>query len=168
MPVLRLILWCVILFALGACSLLQHEKDVDVVQVAQQLLTAQKDQYGDPLPVKLPVQINYTVSRKPQIDRDLHIDFQFIALKAIPVLRIGLTTSDGLDMISDDVRLRYLKLKPRQTFSRDVVVRPTAENEFYLNLYVVTENGDKKLAKLIRVPIAIGEYALKNLGTLTH
>lgn len=168
MPVLRLILLCAILFALGACSLLQHEKDVDVVLVAQQLLMAQKDQYGDPLPVKLPVQINYTVSRKPQIDRDLHVDFQFIALKAIPVLRIGLTTSDGLDMISDDVRLRYLNLKPRQTFTRDVVVQPTAENEFYLNLYVVTENGDKKLAKLIRVPIAIGEYALKNLGKLTH
>ena len=164
MSVLRTILWCVLPFILGGCSLLHPQKDVDDVQVAQQLLTAQKDQYGDPRPVQLPVQVNYTVSRKPQIGRDMHIDFQFIALKAIPVLRIGLTTSDGLDMISDNVRLRYMGLKSRQTFTRDVVVEPTSENEFYLNLYVVTENGDKKLAKLIKVPIAIGDYALKGIA----
>lgn len=146
---------------LSSCGLLIHEEDVDVVKVAQGLLVAQKDQYGDPLPVKLPVNINYTVTRKPQIDRDMQIDFQFIAQKAIPVLRIGLTTSDGLDLISSDVHERYLDIKPRQSFTKSVIVEPTAENEFYLNLYVVTEIGEEKLAKLIKIPVAIGDYALK-------
>lgn len=161
MPVLRVLLISLALLVLGGCSLLRHEGDVDVVQVAKQLLIAQKDRYGDPLPVQLPVQVNYTVTRKPQINREMHIDFQFIALKAIPVLRIGLTTSDGLKLNSSDVHERYLKLKPRQSFSKDVVVEPTAENEFYLNLFVVTENGGERLAKLIKIPIAIGGYALK-------
>lgn len=155
-----------LLFAtlLSACSLLRHEHDADVVVVAKQLLVAQRDQYGDPIPVELPVEVNYTVVRKPQINRDMHIDFQFVALKAIPVLRIGFTTSEGLDMISSDVRERYLDLKPRQGFTRNIVVEPTSENEFYLNLFVVTENGDRKQARLIKVPIALGTYTLKGTG----
>jgi len=149
------------LFALGGCSLLQHEEDVDVIKVAQNLLAAQKDEYGDPLPVHLPIRINYTVTRKPQIDREMQIDFEFIAEKAIPILRVGLTTSDGLDLVSSDVLERYHNLQPRQSFTKSVIVEPTAENEFYLSMYVVTENGDAKLARLIKIPIAIGDYALK-------
>jgi hypothetical protein len=151
----------ILLLLLGGCGLLQHEEDQDVLKIAQNLLAAQKDQYGDPLPVHLPIRVNYTVSRKPQINRELEIDFQFIAEKAIPVLRLGMTTSDGLELDSSDVRERYLDLKPRQSFSKRVFVTPTAENEFYLNLFVVTESGDEKLAQLIKIPIAIGDYALK-------
>lgn len=164
--VARRILLCISILLLSSCGLLRHEKDVDVVKVAQDLLAAQRDQYGDPLPVKLPVSINYTVTRKPQVGRDLQIDIQFIAEKQIPVLRIGLTTSDGLDLISTDVRERYLDLKPRQSFTKSVVVEPTQENEFYLNMFVVTEIGEQKLARLIKVPIAIGEYALKKVKGL--
>jgi hypothetical protein len=114
------------------------------------------------------VQINYSVSRKPQVDRDLKIEFQFIARQAIPVLHLGFTTSEGLKLVSSDVLERYHNLKPRQTFSKTVVVEPTTENEFHLNLYVVTESGETKLAKLIRIPIAIGDFALKNLGDTEH
>jgi hypothetical protein len=158
---LRNVLLFSLIISLGGCGLLQHEEDEDVLKVAQSLLAAQKDQYGDPLPVKLPIRINYTVTRKAQIDRDMRIDFEFIAEKAIPVLRIGLTVSDGLKLKSSDEQERYLDLKPRQTFSKTVVVEPTEENEFYLNMFVVTEIGDEKLAKLIKVPIAIGDYSLK-------
>jgi len=164
MPRIRVALVLPLLLLIGACSLLMHEDDEDAIKLAQQLLAAQKDQYGDPVPVSLPVQINYSISRKPQVDRDLQIDFQFIARQAIPLLHIGFTTSDGLDLVSSDVHERYHDLKPRQTFSKTVVVEPTAENEYHLNLYVVTENGDTKLAKLIRIPIAIGDYALKHNG----
>ena len=93
----------------------------------------------------------------------MQIDFEFIAEKAIPVLRIGLSTSDGLDLISSDVSERYLDLKPRQTFTKSVIVEPTAENEFYLNMFVVTEIGEEKLAQLIKIPIAIGDYSLKKV-----
>lgn len=161
MWLLRVVFLSGLLIQLSGCSLLRYKYDADVVVVAKQLLIAQRDQYGDPVPVKLPVEVSYTVTRKPEIHRDMHIDFQFTALKAIPVLRIGFTTSDGLDMVSSNVRMRYLDLKPRQTFTRDIEVEPTSENEFYLNLYVVTENGNQKLAKLIKVPVAIGTFALK-------
>lgn len=164
MSSLRLTVLYVFLLLLSGCSLLHSEHDKDVVIVARQLLVAQRDKYGDPIPVKLPLEVNYTISHKPEIRRDMHIKFQFIALSAIPVLRIGFTTSDGLDMVSSDVRERYLGLKARQSFNKDIVVEPTSENEFYLNLFVVTENGGKKLAKLIKVPIAIGDFALKGLG----
>lgn len=159
----RGILICFSIFLLGGCGLLQHEEDVDVIKVAQGLLAAQKDQYGDPLPVHLPIRINYTVTRKPQIDREMRIDFEFIAEKAIPVLRIGLASSDGLKLESSDLQERYLDIKPRQSFTKSVIVEPTQENEFYLDLYVVTENGDDKLARLIKIPIAIGDYALKKI-----
>jgi hypothetical protein len=158
----RGVLICFSIFLLGGCGLLQHEEDVDVIKVAQGLLAAQKDQYGDPLPEHLPIRINYTVTRKPQINREMQIDFEFIAEKAIPILRIGLTTSDGLKLVSSDVLERYHNIQPRQSFTKSVIVEPTEENEFYLNMYVVTESGDAKLAKLIKIPIAIGDFALKN------
>lgn len=158
---LRSVIICLLVFLLGGCGLLHHEEDEDVLKVAPQLLEAQKDQYGDPLPLHLPIRINYTVTRKPQIDREMQIDFEFIAEKAIPVLRIGLSTSDGLKLISSDVSERYLDLKPRQTFTKSVIVEPKAENEFYLNMFVVTEIGEEKLAQLIKIPIAIGDYSLK-------
>jgi len=161
----RVILIGFLSLLLSACGLLSHEEDVDVIKTAEGLLAAQKDQYGDPLPLHLPVRINYTVSRKPQIKREMQIDFEFIAEKAVPVLRIGFTTSDGLELTSSDVRERYLNLKPRQTFTKSVIVEPSEENEFYLNLYVISEDGDNKLAELIKVPIAIGDYALKNTKT---
>lgn len=158
---LRSVLICSVLLLLSGCGLLQHEEDVDVVKVAQGLLAAQKDQYGDPLPINLPIRINYTVTRKPQIEREMQIDFEFIAEKAIPVVRIGMTTSDGLTLSSSDVLERYLDVKPRQSFSKTVIVEPTEENEFYLNVYVVTEIGEEKLAKLIKIPIAVGDYSMK-------
>ena len=157
----RSLLICLMVFLLGGCSLLHHEEDEDVLKEAQNLLDAQKDQYGDPVPVHQPLRINYTVSRKPQIDRDFRIDFEFTAEKAIPVLRIGMTTSDGLELDSSDVLERYLDVKPRQTFTKTVMVTPGSENEFYLNLFVVTEVGEEKLARHIKIPIALGEYALK-------
>lgn len=134
-----------------------------MIQLAENLLAAQKDQYGDPVPVHLPVRINYSVSHKPQVGREMRIDFEFIAEKAIPVLRIGIGTSDGLELVSSDLLQRYQNIKPRQSFSKSVVVEPQAENEFYLSLYVVSEDGDRRLAELIRIPIAIGDYALKNI-----
>lgn len=157
------ILTGLVLLLLSGCGLFQHEEGVDVIQLAENLLAAQKDQYGDPVPVHLPVRINYSVSHKPQVGREMRIDFEFIAEKAIPVLRIGIGTSDGLELVSSDLLQRYQNIKPRQSFSKSVVVEPQAENEFYLSLYVVSEDGDRRLAELIRIPIAIGDYALKNI-----
>jgi len=164
MPRFRIAFVLLLSLCTGACSWFMHEPDEDAVKLAQDLLAAQKDQYGDPRPVDLPIQINYSVSRKPQVDQELKIEFQFIATQAIPVLHLGFTTSDGLKLVSSDVLERYQKLKPRQTFSKTIVVEPSEENEFHLNLYVVTESGQTRLAKLIKIPIAIGDFALKNNG----
>jgi len=164
MPRIRIAFVLMILLCTGACSWFMPRPDEDAIKLAQELLAGQKDQYGDPVPVKMPIQVNYSVSRKPQVDRELNIQFQFIARQEIPVLHLGFTASDGLKLVSSDVLEFYRDMKPRQTFSKTIVVEPTAENEFHLNLYVVTESGQTKLAKLIRIPIAIGDFALKNNG----
>lgn len=151
---------CVLVFALGGCSWFRHGADEDVVKIAQQQLELQKDQYGDPKPVNLPIRINYTINHKPQVGHEMRIDFEFISEKAITQLRVGLTTSDGLKLNSSDVPEHYHDLKPRETFTKSVIVEPTAENEYYLNMYVVTQIGEDKLAKLIKIPIALGEASL--------
>lgn len=159
MQVQRVLIIFILAAVLGGCSWLKHEEDEDVLAVAQQLLDAQKDENGEPLNIKLPIQINYTIDRKALIDHDVEIEFEFVAEKEIPVLRIGMTTSDGLVLDSSDVKERYLDLQPRQTFTKSVVVIPKEENVFYLNVFVVTQIGDEKLAKLIKIPIALGEYS---------
>ena len=157
----RIFLIVILFVFVSGCSWLKSEEDVDVLAVAQQLLDAQKDENGEPINVKMPIRINYTVDRKPLIDHDVVVEFEFVAEKEIPVLRIGLTTSDGLELDSSDIRERYSDLQPRQTFTESVVVIPKEENEYYLNMFVVTEIGDEKLAKLMKIPIAVGEYSLK-------
>ena len=165
---LRGLLICILIFVLGGCSWFRHGDDEDVLKVVQQQLDLQKDQYGDSLPVNLPIRINYTLTRKPQIDRDMQIDFEFIAEKAIPLLRIGITTSDGLKLLSSDVSEHYVDLKPRQAFIKSVIVEPTAENEYYVTMYVLTQIGEDKLAKLIKVPIALGDYSQKKKKDSEH
>lgn len=160
---LRALLICSLIIVLAGCSWFRHGEDEDVVKLAQQQLEAQKDQYGDPRPTHLPIRINYTLTRKPKVDYEMKIDFEFIPEKAIPLLRVGITTSDGLKLVSSDVRERYHDLKPRASFTESVIVEPTAENEFYLNMYVVTQIGEERLAKLYKIPIALGEYSLKKV-----
>lgn len=168
MHVQRVLLSFILLAFLSGCSWLHREEDEDALVVAQQLLDAQKDQNGDPIDVKLPIRINYTVARKPLIDHDVDIEFEFVAEKEIPVLQIALTTSDGLKLDSSDIGERYLDLQPRQSFTKNVVVIPQEENEFYLNMFVVTQIGDEKLAKLIKIPVAVGQYSMRKKKSATQ
>ncbi len=130
--------------------------------VAKQVLDQQKDANGEPRRVDLPVRINYAVSRKAMVDQDMEIDFEFITEQPIPVLRFGVETSEGLELVSSNIRERYESLKIRQVINRRVIVAPTSEDKFYLNLYVVTETGEDKRARLVRVPIAVGDYSLSD------
>lgn len=149
------------LFGLTACGLFSEE-DLDVVAVAKQLLQEQRDSRGEPVKVDLPVRVNYTVSRKAMVDQELEVLFEFITERPIPVLRMGVTTSEGLELAGSNLRERYQDLKIREVITRRVLVVPTTENQFYLNLYLITEVGEDKRARLLAIPIAVGEYSLNS------
>ena len=164
MPVLNyLIATCMLATSLmmAGCSLFSEE-DVSVITDARQLLEEQKDANGDPIDVKLPVRFNYTIGKKPMIDRDLEIEFEILTEQPLPVLRVGLVTSDGLELEDTDFREKFVDLKIREVINRYAIVRPTSENEFYLDVYLITEIGEDKKAKLFRIPIGVGDYSLKN------
>ena len=144
---------------LTACSIFISETDEDVLQVAQQLLEEQKDQYGEPKKIALPVRVNYAIHQKPVIKQELEIEFEFLPESNIAVLRLGLTASDGLEIVDGDIGEKYSDLEARQVFKKYVTVIPGEENEFYLNLFVVTEQGEDRRARLVKVPIALGEFS---------
>lgn len=158
MSVLRRALFILLVTTLYSCGIF-YEQDENVLLIARQLLQAQVDELGEPRKVDLPVRVNYTVHRKPLIDHDLEIEFEFIAERQIPMLRFGLEASEGLELVSYDIRERYLDVPARYVLNKKVIVVPTEENEFYLSLYVVTEIGDDKRARQIKIPIALGEYS---------
>lgn len=144
---------------LGGCGLFV-EADTDVITDAKQLLEEQKDTNGDPIKVKLPVRLNYSISEKQMIDQNLVIDFELLTEQPIPVLRIDLEVSDGLQLVRHNFRERFVNLGIRQVINRKVVVRPLLENKFYLNVYLITEIGEDKKARLLRIPIGVGDYSL--------
>lgn len=143
----------------GGCSLFSTT-DVNVIADARQLLEEQKDTNGDPIKVKLPVRMNYTISEKPMIDEDLIIEFEILTEQAVPVLRIDLETTEGLKLVKHNFRTKFTDLGIRTVINRRAVVKPTLENKFYLDVYLITEIGEDKKARLVRIPIGVGDYSL--------
>lgn len=157
----RVLILAALTGVLGACSLFVAEEDESVVSVAEQLLETQKDEHGEPRKIELPVRINYTINHKPVIDHELEVEFEFIAERPLPLLRIGLTVDDGLELVSSEIRELYRDIPARRVLKKTVLVVPAREDRFYLKLYIVTEAGEDRRAGLLKVPIAVGEYSLK-------
>ena len=63
--------------ALTACGTVST--DPGVIETAQKLLEEQKNEFGEPLKINFPIQLHYTVRKKPQVRHDLLINLEFIA-----------------------------------------------------------------------------------------
>lgn len=143
------------------CSLFSFDDDnVNSLELARELLKGQLNDQGVQKKIELPIRVNYSITRKPEIDEELLIEFEIITEQALPVLRLAVKTDEGLSLVSNSLDDNYKGLKSRQIIKGRVIVIPESENEFYVNLYVVTEIGDDKRARLIKIPIAIGDYSL--------
>lgn len=153
-----LILLCIA--SVSACGgLAKH--DEDVFSVAEQILGEQTDANGSPKKVELPVHVNYTIKDKPLANHKLDINFEFIAREALPMLRIGIKTTNGLKLKSSDDRIRYKDVSAQQLLRHKIAVIPLEEEQYYVDVYVVTEIGEDKRARLIQIPISLGKYALQ-------
>jgi len=159
MPFHRPIIIVIAGLLMSSCSLF-YDEDSSVINDAKQLLEEQKDSNGEPIPVKLPVRVNYMITRKPMVDQDMNIEFELLTESPIPVLRVGLEASDGLELVSTDLGEKFTNLKIREVINRVATVSPKSENKFYLDVYVITEVGEDKKAKLIHIPIGVGVYSL--------
>ena len=150
--------------SLAGCGIFSFssDDDVDVLIVARSLLKDQTDEHGDPKKVTLPVRVNYTFTRKPMIDEELLVEFEFITKEALPILRFAVTTTDGLELVSNNIDEKYQALKTRQVIKSKIKVIPTSEKRLYVNLFVVTEVGEDKKARQIKIPVPIGDYFLSD------
>jgi len=151
------------MFILSGCSWFGiNEDETNVIELANNLLSQQQDEHGEQKKVAMPVRINYSITRKAQIDKDLIIEFEIITEKALPILRIALKTTDGLELDGHNLEPLYQSLTARQVIKAEATVIPLLENKFYLDLYVITEIGEERLANVIKIPIAVGDYSLNN------
>ena len=155
------LLCCLAQFLLNGCGIATRNN----IELANNMLKEQQNEHGEAIRVALPVRVNYSISRKAQIDKDLLIEFEFITEKAVPIVSFAVKTSDGLDLIRHNIRDRYDGLKAREVIKTNVLVVPRSEAKFYVNLYVITEIGEEKLARLIKIPIAVGDYSLSDNPT---
>ena len=160
---LRLSILILSTFLVSSCGILswfESDDDTNTVNLAKELLKSQLDEHGEPRNIKLPVRVHYTTTRKPMIDEELTVEFELITEEALPIMRTDVTTSDGLELVASNMRRTYKALTARQVIKRELVVLPTSENKFYINLFIVTEVGEDKRAKHVKIPIAIGDYSL--------
>ncbi|MGD8785175.1 MAG: hypothetical protein PVG75_12105 [Thioalkalispiraceae bacterium] len=152
-----------LIITLPGCSIFSFsDDDINTLNLAKELLKSQLDEHGEPKKIDLPVRVHYTTTHKPMIDRELLVEFEFITEQALPVLRFAVTTSDGLELVDNDIEPVYRALKTRAVIKSRVEVMPTSENKFYLNVFVVTEVGEDRRAKHIKIPIAVGDYSLSD------
>lgn len=159
MSIIRTILLILAGVTISACGVFS-EVDENVVTIAQQLLKEQQNEHGDQQKVDVPLRINYSIHQKALVGHELEIEFEFAAERKIPILRLGMEPSDGLELVTY-LKERYLDVEARQIIKKIIIVTPEEENLHYLNLFIVTEIGEIKRAKLIKIPIALGEYSLK-------
>lgn len=159
-----ILLFSTLLAGLTGCGIFSFspEDDVNVLNTAKSLLKDQTDEHGEPKKIKLPVRVHYTFTRKPMIDEELLVEFEFITEEALPILRFAVTTTDGLELTDNDIEPFYTKLSARQVIKENIEVKPTSESKFYINLFVVTEIGEDKRAKHIKIPVPIGDYFLSD------
>jgi hypothetical protein len=115
--------------------------------------------------VDMPIRVNYSIHRKPVINKELEVEFEFLPERDIPVLRAATSSSDGLEIVDGEMSDQYQDIKARQYFKRYVTVVPKEEELYYLNLYIVTEIGEDKRAQHIKIPIALGEHSKKVIRT---
>ena len=93
---------------------------------------------------------------------ELEIEFEFIAESNIPVVRIGFETSDGLVLETGPKNLFKENIKAEEVFSLTIVVVPELEEEFDVHLYLYSEDTEDKRAKLLSVPIPVGQYKIES------
>lgn len=113
-------------------------------------------------PVELPVRVNYSFKSKPAVNTELEVEIEYLALQPLNELKMGYTTSDGLQLVENASPLSFTALKQFDVITQRIVVMPKVENHFILNLYVVTKVGEEERGKLITVPIAVGRYSLQS------
>lgn len=157
-----LFLFATLLSGCGILSWFDEDEDSDVVVLAKSLLKDQTDEHGEAKNIKLPIRVHYTTTHKPMIDNSMVVEFEFITEEALPILRLAVTTSDGLELVGSNIGSLYKSLTARQVIKREIAVLPTSENKFYINLFIVTEVGEDKRAKHVKIPIAVGDYSLSD------
>jgi len=159
-----IVLFSTLAVSLTGCGIFSFSSDEDanVLNIAKSLLKDQTDEHGEAKKIKLPIRVHYTFTRKPMIDEELLVEFEFITEEALPILRFAVTTTDGLELTDNDIEPLYSKLSARQVIKENIEVKPTSESKFYINLFVVTEVGEDKRAKLIKIPVPIGDYFLSD------
>jgi hypothetical protein len=152
---------------LSACSYFSFfstKQGDDAVTIYKQLQEAKENEPATaaaPATTEFPVRVNYAIKTKMLADHDLEIEIEYLALKALPVLKVGYTTSEGLDLITKTSKLRYQDIQQHQLIQHRIVVVPDEENEYYVNIIMVTEDGDVKTGKQVRIPIALGKFSLQ-------
>jgi len=149
--------------SLAGCGIFSFDDDnVNALEFAKELLKGQLNEQGVQKKIDLPIRVNYSITRKPMIDEELLVEFEIITEQAIPIVRFAVVTDEGLDLVSNNFEAYYKGLKTRQIIKHRIKVIPTSENKFYISLYVITEIGDDKRARLIKIPVAIGDYSLSD------
>jgi len=170
MPVMRLgfsriLLGCVVL-PLSGCSWMPFfgdEPPADAITIVTRLQEATTTQ-GENAPkgVELPVRVNYSFKSKPAVNTELEVEIEYLALKPLHELKMGYTTSDGLELVDNASPLSFTALKQFDVITQRVVVMPKEENHYTFSIYVVTKEGEEERGKQITVPIAVGRYSLQS------
>lgn len=151
------------LLAMTGCGIFSYGgDDIDALQFAKELLKGQLDDQGIAKKIDLPIRVHYSITEKPMIDQELLVEFEMMTEQAIPVVRFAIETDEGLELTSNNFDEYYKGLKTRAIIKHRIKVTPKSENKFYVKLYVVTEVGEDKRAKVIKIPIAIGDYSLED------
>jgi len=142
-----------------SCSA-KNIKPLSEIEIAQQLIVEQEKQ---PDKIIHPVKILYTQPEKAVIGRQLDIDIELVSSQPLTGLTLTYERSNGLDLTrnwyllkQDSVVTRIKNIEADKIYRQSISIIPQKEGLLQINLYIIAELQQKKIARQQTLNFSIG------------
>lgn len=155
--------YLVLIFVLmsGISCSAKNIKPLSEIEIAQQLIMEQEKQ---PDKIIHPVKMLYTQPEKAVIGRQLDIDIELISSQPLTEMTLTYGRNNGLDLTrkwyllkQDSVVTRIKNIEADKIYRQRLSIIPQQEGLLQINLYIIAELEQKKIARQQTLNFSIGQ-----------
>lgn len=111
-----------------------------------------------------PVRVTWELAEKPQVGVPLAIDVHVTPTAAVDSVSVVTRTDNtGLLFKTLDMEARFAKPARGQPLSRKLEVVPQGEGRFYVSVFITTQRGAQRMARVVMIPVQVGNVQQKLL-----
>lgn len=109
-----------------------------------------------------PVQVTWELTQTPRVGVPLAIDVQVTPTAAMDsVSVVSRTNNTGLLLKTADTEARFAKPARGQPLQKQLEVVPQGEGRFYVSVFITTQRGTQRMARVLMIPVQVGTVRQK-------